>query len=290
MGRRRINIGPCSEGGCERPARHRGLCGAHYQRQLRGLSDGEVGWWSGSLRRIDRAGQWEAWFDRKYGVGMSAQLLSMLKTNCVRYAEIGEKFGVTRERVRQWRNLIAKWYGLPTERGVRPRLCSIERAASRQPPELLDRILRALRSRGLDAKPYIYRGSGGRGWRANARQVSVNGRLCHVLQASVVSRLGGLRTTGYYHFRFRRHFASREFILCFGWDVPLKTAEAYVLPTAVLAQVYRDKQSFYIPVSYENYGYNNHYSRIHWQDYREAWHLISGDEERAEYGSIESHV
>jgi hypothetical protein len=34
----RLNTGTCSVGPCDRPARSAGLCSAHYNRKLRGLS------------------------------------------------------------------------------------------------------------------------------------------------------------------------------------------------------------------------------------------------------------
>jgi hypothetical protein len=63
-------------------------------------------------------------FEDRYGSGSYDRLLSLLHQPCVTFAEIADRFGVTRERVRQWQLLL-----LPdAPRGhERQRLCGIYR-------------------------------------------------------------------------------------------------------------------------------------------------------------------
>jgi hypothetical protein len=46
--------------------------------------------------------RWLAQFEDRYGTGSSGQLHALLAQPCVTFAEIAGRFGVTRERVRQW--------------------------------------------------------------------------------------------------------------------------------------------------------------------------------------------
>ncbi|MFW6369363.1 MAG: hypothetical protein ACOC0J_02145, partial [Myxococcota bacterium] len=43
VGRPPVNVGPCSVPGCERPAKTRGLCSAHYQQHRRLTREGKPG-------------------------------------------------------------------------------------------------------------------------------------------------------------------------------------------------------------------------------------------------------
>jgi hypothetical protein len=46
--------------------------------------------------------QWQRTFADRYGAGSFERLLALFDQPCVTFAEIATKFGVTRERVRQW--------------------------------------------------------------------------------------------------------------------------------------------------------------------------------------------
>jgi hypothetical protein len=81
--------------------------------------------------------RWRSVFDDRYGAGGLDRLLTVFGEPCVTFAEIAERFGVTRERVRQWHLQLMP--GAP--RGhERQRLCRL----SRQKRELLrDPLFRA---------------------------------------------------------------------------------------------------------------------------------------------------
>jgi hypothetical protein len=51
--------------------------------------------------------RWRARFDERYGTGAYDRLLGDLRQPCVTFATIGQRLGVTRERVRQWQQLIS---------------------------------------------------------------------------------------------------------------------------------------------------------------------------------------
>jgi len=50
----------------------------------------------------DMTEHWLTIFEDRYGPGSYEQLLTFFNRPCVTYAEIAERYGVTRERVRQW--------------------------------------------------------------------------------------------------------------------------------------------------------------------------------------------
>jgi hypothetical protein len=47
-------------------------------------------------------GRWLAIFEDRYGTGAHERLLALFGRPCVTFAEIATRYGVTRERVRQW--------------------------------------------------------------------------------------------------------------------------------------------------------------------------------------------
>ena len=72
-------------------------------------------------RLIDESSRWQELFDGRYGAGALAELRGMLEQPCLTFAEIAVRFGVTRERVRQWH--LELMPGAP--RGhARQRLCA----------------------------------------------------------------------------------------------------------------------------------------------------------------------
>ncbi len=74
---------------------------------------------------VARVGRpWTEVFEDRYGAGSHARLLALLRQPCITFAEIATRFGVTRERVRQWHLQL-----LPDEpRGhSRQRLCWLQR-------------------------------------------------------------------------------------------------------------------------------------------------------------------
>jgi hypothetical protein len=76
-------------------------------------------------------------FEDRYGQGAFERLLAWLEEPCVTFAEIANRFGVSRERVRQWHQ---QWQPeAPTGR-VRQRLCAQRR---RRQAMLSDSLVRA---------------------------------------------------------------------------------------------------------------------------------------------------
>jgi hypothetical protein len=73
--------------------------------------------------RERRERDWTTEFDDRYGRGASARLMAMLEQPCTSFAEIAERFGVTRECVRRWH--VKRLPNAP--RGhERQRLCSMQ--------------------------------------------------------------------------------------------------------------------------------------------------------------------
>ena len=209
--------------------------------------------------------QWQADFERVHGP--LADLVSLLRQNCNTYQTIGDKYGVTRERVRQWRNKIAPWFDLPTEKFIREKTCTLQRLLSNPPPVKIQPIFEALKARGLTPKLYITR----RPTILHQRILFLNGHKCRLSWCKAIGAYPGL----YWHTRFSNH-TKEPFLLFFLGD-PIQTA--YVFPRDFLLRTHplqskKGEVYIFIPLSGESSGYRNHFSRIHWPDYKEAWHLL----------------
>lgn len=218
--------------------------------------------------------QWQADFERVHGP--LADLVSLFRQNCNTYQTIGDKYGVTREMVRQWRNKIAPWLDLPTEKNIRRKTCNLQRLLSSPPPVKIQPIFEVLKARGLAPKLYITRrpinGYKHLNVTRHKKILFLNGHKC---------RLSWCKTTGahptilYWHTRFSKH-TKEPFVLVSLGD-PIESI--YVFPRDVLLQTHPSQSEkgevhIFIPISGEPSGYRNHFSRIHWPDYKEAWHLL----------------
>ena len=217
--------------------------------------------------------QWQADFEMNHGP--IADLVALLRQNCNTYQTISDKYGVTREMVRQWRNKIAPWFDLPTEKYIREKTCTLQRLLSSSPPLKVQPIFEALKARGLTPKLYITRRpvTGYRHLNVTRHQriLFLNGYKCRLSWTKALSN----HPTSYWHVRFSKH-TIEPFILVFLGD-PIQTA--YVFPRDFLLRTYplqskKGEVYIFIPLSGESSGYRNHFSRIHWPDYKEAWHLL----------------
>ena len=73
-------------------------------------------------------GPWLSLFEDRYGAGSHQQLMALLGQPCVTFAEVANRFGVTRERVRQWHRRLMP----DAPRGhQRQRLCRLHRQKRR---------------------------------------------------------------------------------------------------------------------------------------------------------------
>lgn len=71
---------------------------------------------------------WLALFEDRYGAGAHARLIAQLRQPCLTFADIAARFGVTRERVRQWHLQLLP--GAPTGH-QRQRLCLVHQQKRR---------------------------------------------------------------------------------------------------------------------------------------------------------------
>lgn len=207
--------------------------------------------------------QWQADFEAHHGP--LADLVSLLRQNCNTYQSIGKKYGVSREMARLWRNKIALWFDLPTEKYIRQKTCSLERALSKPLPAKLKPIFEALKSRGLQPKPYIKKS--GPIYRMIVKTLFLNGHKCHITNVKTI------HVSYYWHCHLTRSM-TEQFCLVFCGN-PIQSI--YVFPTDLLKQHYGTAQGgwFNIPLSGISIGGGfGNYSRINWPDYKEAWHLL----------------
>ena len=205
--------------------------------------------------------QWQADFETAHGP--IADLVALLRQNCNTYKTIGDKYGVTREMVRQWRNKIASWFDLLTEKHIRQKTCALQRLFSSPPPIAIQPLFEALRNRGLNPKLYITR----RPETLHNRVIYLNGHKCHVSWIKTLSYY----PKPYWHVQVSKS-SLEPFFLTFIAD-PIRAV--YVFPRNIIFQACnKNSTDLFIQLSGEPSGYNNNFPRIHWPDYKEAWHLV----------------
>jgi len=133
-----------------------------------------------------------ALFAERYGPGSYERLLALLQRPCVTFAQIANRFSVTRERVRQWHVLL-----LPTAPSGRERRrqCALSRQRQRLLSDgLFSAFLRHARERapGLRVEP-VMTSSGFR-----TRLGRIDGRLVALRDASrIVTEKGDAQAASY---------------------------------------------------------------------------------------------
>lgn len=123
-------------------------------------------------------------FEDRYGAGALQRLLTLFAQPCLSFAEIGERFGVTRERVRQWHREL-----LPdAPRGhARQRLCWLQQEKRRL---LTDPLFRAFyrhaRAHFAANRFVLVRGRD----RFHKREVRLDGKLIALREARPAAKDG----------------------------------------------------------------------------------------------------
>lgn len=120
----------------------------------------------------------ETLFEERYGEGSYRRLLALLQRPCVTFAQIADRFSVTRERVRQWHVLL-----LPTAPSGRERRrqCALSRQRQRLLSDgLFSAFIRHARERAPDSRVEpVMTASGYR-----TRLCRIDGRLVALRDAS----------------------------------------------------------------------------------------------------------
>lgn len=178
------------------------------------------------------------------------RLRALLAKECLNFSEIGLRFGVTRERIRQ----IAKREGFQEGR-ERNKICALRTTEQRIQDELEcihGPVIAECAKRGLRIEP-VKASEGVNVYRCSRRSVRVNGRLCAVQQ-------GHIRKTGYHHVRLTTRDCDFSIVrFPNGWMVIPKQRSVKIVEFAL------DK-------TYPKMGAGG--VRHDWPDFWEAWHLL----------------
>jgi len=206
--------------------------------------------------------------ERKYGVGSYQRLVDLLNNNCNSYGSIGKEFGVSRERIRQWRNRFLLEQGWERNGHRRITYCAISKKANGPHHPRLQFIIEKLAEIGLVGKPVIARS--GKTLRKRFNIISVNGYRCKIYHIPNPHDFGNGQLY-YEFFRTKSMRGVREKDYDFG--IFICGEHIFIAPWKLLKSEFPNK-SIYIPQSFENFGYKNHYPKIDWRQYRDAWHLL----------------
>ena len=217
-----------------------------------------------SMDRAELMSTWGEVFNRKYGPDALDRLVRMLDKNCMTMADIGKEFGVTRERVRQWRVRLARFKpGWSLASHHRRKMCTWQRATAKPFPGKLASIAEAIRERGMTPKLYIYRS--GLYLKVSGRAIVINGMRCHPARSRRAWDFNKSRTQ-YWHFTAR--YRSPELTHLFICGDPIEAI--YVVPDAIIKPF---GESIFIPTG-DRTARNISKNRFDWEQYREAWHLL----------------
>ena len=207
-------------------------------------------------------------FDRRYGMGASAQLRSMLDDPEFAYQHIANKFGLTRQYIAQ----VAKRLGIDGQRRRRQR--ERERLLRRDsrvikvayPPGILS-VIDKIRHSGNQVSPYIFPPNQANvAWKSQ-KMVDVNGVLC-----TIQLRKGCTKTPkGREYARFDVNEEVKRAKVALWATRSGRRIRVYVIPLTHLRKI----SSVYIPIEgkYAPLGHGR-IPRKDWTRYEEAWHLL----------------
>lgn len=207
-------------------------------------------------------------FEQKRGEGSFNKLVELLSLSCNTYESIGKSFGVSRERVRQWRVQWADEYGWNESGFKRRNHCTIQRGIQRaiDKPNISHQFfIDKLKSEGLEWKVSITQGQI---FTKRSNVLFVNGYRCKLsLRKTVVM----IDVNLYYNF-----YTSKSPLNLDKFDYQLFGCgdDVYIVPAKLICFHYQGGH-INIPKSFDNYGYNNHFPRIDWRHYKNAWWLLS---------------
>ena len=256
-GRRpRVGTQTCSVPGCGRsePEHNiiRDCCRKHYVRLLK-YGDPE--------RKLSLKMTPEK-FDVKYGAGAFQQLRNMMAQPCFTLEDMSRRFGVTGERVRQWRvSLLGIRSGWE-----RQKACALTRRlrAFKFPASLLY-VWRRARRHGLEVRPVettagIYKRA------FHRHSLIIDGVECRLKYGDSVWRVSQRVYT-----HFGRFIGPYPIWLLVRKGLSGKM-EAFVLPAKDLKIA-----NAYVPLELEH-EHNYRLPSVDWAAHREEWHLIKKEE------------
>ena len=249
--RKAIYIGVnCRAENCERGAKVRGLCLKHYHKSR--YDDKRKERPPRPIRTLEQRQRVKADnFEKKYGPGSFRQLTDMLSQPCYTLRFIGEKYGVTRERIRQLYNCFFPYQA--REKRGRRKICTIGKRKKRT--RFTNATLttwRAARRAGFSVElvPTLVRYFNS--------MIKINGYLVRCHEASnEFKTLHGSRIYAHTHFRGDCDF-----------NILLVRGNLFVIP-------HSRKQDIYIPLN-ESLRPNYHSKKqTDWFQYKDAWHQLA---------------
>lgn len=207
-------------------------------------------------------------FERLHGPGSAVQILQDLVRPCSSFAEIGKKYGLSRERVRQiYKSYLAEH--LPQRNGRQRQIfCSVLRPHRDTWPEETLVVWREARKAGLDVT-YVNHQHG-----TMSHILSVNGHLCKVKSTRHTWGLNGYgRKPHQQYFRFSFRDRAMQFYILVA-QVPDMPIQFFIVPVEQVRE-----EGIYIPVdNYSPYGAYPGKVKTNWQAFKDAWYLLKNNE------------
>jgi biotin operon repressor len=199
-------------------------------------------------------------FEKLHGQGSSEQLLSLLRDSYETYQAIGQRFGVSRQRIYQLAHKL-KIDGRQRERQRTLRRLFSSNGYSAD----VGAVIHAIKKLGFDVEPYrTHRTRHFRLRKVWKKTVLVNGAPCRIY-----SRRHDRGTAGrgrYLEFYVGSHAKKAEAIVLAVWKG--HRSRFYVIPARDLTNV----KSFVIPISGKYGGRNK--PKQDWTAYEGAWQFI----------------
>ena len=186
------------------------------------------------------------------------RIKALLANDCMTYQAIGERLGVTRERVRQIHKLIDPSYTANNHRG---NVCTVERhnqSVQDSVPNnsLLASLKEICEKEGLSFEPVGAIDSGK--YRAHKQLVIINSHLCFVGFTSLISHANNV------YYQIRCSFVGYSFRVQFLKDDGIWLILPSGVPKAIYILLERNKKRRFETLS----------KKYDWTQYFNAWHLL----------------
>ena len=215
--------------------------------------------------------RWPSWFKKKYGEEQFDFLTESLFDQCQTLEAVGQHFGVSHERVRQWRNIIRKWKPELVSQGTQRKYCNILARPNlwmeAEKKFILSPAVAYCKKRaeeeGLKVElkrrekySYLF----------NKSALVIEGKLCRISFNRIIWHTSECSQRLYFHCQNSRRKCDYKIICCLYNSIWTN----FIFPREVL----RTRRMIYIPVDLDRPSRAGPKPAIDWKLYREAWDLL----------------
>lgn len=214
--------------------------------------------------------RWQSWFKEKYGEEQFDFLTESLFDQCQTLEAVGQHFGVSRERVRQWRNIIRKWKPELVSQRTQRKYCNIlarpnlwvqaEKKFILSPAMAYCKQKAEAEGLKVEFKRY------GKIYRFSKSVLVIENKLCRISFNQNIWNCNRRLTRFYFHCHVSRQKCDYQIVCLLHNSIWI----TFIFPREVLPA----KQMIYIPVDLDRPTHRGPKPAIDWKLYREAWHLL----------------